>query len=296
MEPGRRYRVSLRASGCMPASIYRAGVKPRPGLRPLKKIGCDGYAIFTPRPEYGQRFSVFVDADRARRGLQRYHLQVGRAGADDVAPGIPVRNYSRVAGRLGATLDEVDVYRFDVARRSVLFLNLLTRRSAAALDLMLLDSGGNPIECDCDGRGSAMLHKGLRPGRFFIAARTRGGAAARYTLLRASRTITKTTSVRVNGTGQAILAPGQPALITATLEPAVGGPAVVTIEQFDPLEGWQYADSVRTTASGGLVSASYVPPSEGRWRATVRFRGTREVAPSEAPGFARFDVAGPLGD
>ena len=141
-----------------------------------------------------------------------------------------------------------------------------------------------------------MLHKGLRPGRFFVAARTRGRQAARYSLLRALRTITKTTSVRVDGAGEAAVAPGQAVSLSAAVEPAVSGPAVVTIEQFDPIEGWQYADSIRTTAAGGAISAAYSAPAVGRWRATARFAGTREVAPSKAPGFATFTVGGALTD
>ena len=297
MRPGERYRISLQARrGCMVASVYRAGVRPRPGLEPLKRLGCSGYGVFTPRPEHGRRFTVFVNAARSVRGTQRYHLQVGRAGADDVAPGVPAANYDRVPGRLGATLDTVDLYRFDVARRSVLFVNLRTRRREAPLDLLLLDAFGDVVRCDCDGRGNAMLHKGLRPGRFFVAARTRGRQAARYSLLRALRTITRTTSVRVNGAGEASVAPGQAVLLSAAVQPAVSGPAVVTIEQFDPIEGWQYADTIRTTASGGAISASYVAPAVGRWRATARFAGTREVAPSKAPGFATFAVGGALTD
>ena len=297
MRPGRRYRIALQARrGCMRASVYRAGIRPRRGLEPLLRLGCSGYGAFTPRPEHGRRFTVFVNAASDVRGAQRYHLQVGRAGVDDVAPGVPARNYERIAGRLGATLDTVDLYRFDVARRSVLFLNLRTRRSEAPLDLLLLNESGDIVRCDCDGRGNATLHKGLRPGRFFVAARTRGGVATRYSLLRASRTITNTTSVRVNGAAQASLLPGQAASLTATVEPGASGPAVVTIEQFDPIEGWQYADSIRTTAVGGFVSASYVPRAEGRWRATARFVGTREVAPSRAPGFVPFTVGGPLTD
>jgi hypothetical protein len=140
------------------------------------------------------------------RGNQRYHLQVAPAGADDTRPGVLVPNYARLRGALdGSGVDAVDLYRFDVARRSVLFLNLRTPRRRARLDLVLLDAFGNVVRCACDGTGSAELRKGLRPGRFFIAARARNGARAPYRLLRASRTITKTSV----GGAQAV-APGRP--------------------------------------------------------------------------------------
>ena len=295
MRTGRRYRISLlHRGGCLRASVYRAGV--RPGRRePLAKLSCRGYGVFTPRPRDGTRFSVFVTAAPGVRGHQRYHLQVGPAGVDDSAPGLFVRNYARRAGRLGSTLDAVDLYRFDVTRRSVLFLSLRTPRRQAPLDLVLLDAFGNVVRCACDGTGDATLHKGLRPGRFFVAARARRGARADYTLLRASRTITKT-RVRVDGGGAARIAPGEPASLGALVEPAVSGPVTFTVEQFDPLAGWQFVRALRGSATGGVATVPFTPPSEGRWRMTARFDGTREVAPSEATGFVPFVVGGALRD
>jgi hypothetical protein len=294
MQPGRRHRISLlHRGGCLQASIYKAGVAPRPGREPLERLSCRGYGVFTPRPEHGNRFSIFVFADQGARGDQRYHLQVGPTGADDTAPGLFMRNYARVDGRLGSTLDTIDLYRFDVTRRSALFLNLRTPRKTAALDLVLYNEFGNVVRCDCDGRGDAQLRKGLRPGRYFAAARARGGARAPYTLLRASRTIT-TTRVRVNGAGSAQVAPGQAVRASALMTPAVSGPVTITFEQFDPVEGWQFARTVRGSAAGGVANVSFVPPTPGRWRATATFDGTREIAPSEAGHFAPIVVGGAL--
>jgi hypothetical protein len=76
----------------------------------------------------------------------------------------------------------------------------------------------------------------------------------------------------------------------------VSGPVTVTVEQFDPLSGWQFERTVRTRAVAGTATVAFTPSSEGRWRATARFDGTREVAPSEAQGFARILVAPPLRD
>jgi hypothetical protein len=70
----------------------------------------------------------------------------------------------------------------------------------------------------------------------------------------------------------------------------------VTFEQFDPLSGWQYARHVQVQAQAGLATVRFTPPSEGRWRATAAYRGTRGTAPSEAPNFARMLVAAPLHD
>jgi hypothetical protein len=139
----------------------------------------------TPRARRSGRYAIVVHADASARGNQRYHLQLARATADDTAPGVFVPNYARVRDSLdGRGVDQVDLYRFDVTRRSVLFLHL---RTAGAFDLVLLDAWGDVIRCECDGRGGQSLHKGLHPGRFFVAIRSRDRSSARYTLLRASR-------------------------------------------------------------------------------------------------------------
>ena len=71
-------------------------------------------------------------AEPGLRSPQRYHLRVARAGRDDTAPGVFIGNHARVRGSLRAGgLDVVDLYRFDVVRRSGLFLRLRTRRPAA---------------------------------------------------------------------------------------------------------------------------------------------------------------------
>jgi hypothetical protein len=103
------------------------------------------------------------------------------------------------------------------------------------------------------GRGGRALHKGLRPGRFFVAIRSRDNSTAGYTLLRASRTIT-TSRVRVNGAVSTILAPRTPATISVLTRPPVDGPVTVTLEQFDPLAGWQFVRTLQATASGGAAS------------------------------------------
>jgi hypothetical protein len=285
MTTGRRYRVSVvhRGPGCVRASVYRAGVKPQPGRPPLGVVGCKGYALFTPRAGQGERFSVLVRASGAR-GRQRYRLRVAPASRDDSAPGVEIGNYQRVRGALDpGGIDFVDLYRFDVTRRSVLFLHLRSRRGKP--DLLLLDPFGNVIHCACDGSGQ--LHKGLHPGKFFIAARARrtGGEVAPYTLLRASRTITKT----FLRPGAQTLAPAQPATLTVTTQPAVDGPVTVTFEQFDPLAGWQFVRAVHTRATAGSATVGFTPPTEGRWRATASYDGTRDAAPSDT-GFVKMLV------
>jgi hypothetical protein len=290
LRAGVRYRIAVAhpGPGCVSAGVYGPG--PRPGQRPAASVDCRGYALFTPRAGRDGRYAIVLHAAGDVRGRQRYHLELAPAGADDTAPGVFVANYARVRESLdGRGVDHVDLYRFDVTRRSVLFLHLRTR---GAFDLVLLDAWGNVIRCECDGRGGQALHKGLRPGRFFVAIRSRDNSSAAYTLLRASRTIT-TSRVRVDGAGSTILAPRTPATISVLTRPPVDGPVTVTLEQFDPLAGWQFVRTLHATARGGVASVAWVAPSVGRWRATATYDGTRAVAPS-ATGFVKVLVAGAL--
>jgi hypothetical protein len=290
LRAGVRYRIAVAhpAAGCVGAIVY--GPRPRSGQAPAARVGCKGYALFTPRAGRDGRYAIVVHAASDVRGGQRYHLELAPALADDTAPGVFIENYARVRESLdGRGVDHVDLYRFDVTRRSVLFLHLRTR---GAFDLVLLDAWGNVIRCECDGRGGRALHKGLHPGRFFVAVRSSDQSTAAYTLLRASRTIT-TSRVRVNGAGAAILAPRTAATISVLTRPAVDGPVTVTLEQFDPLAGWQYVRTLHATARGGVASVQWVAPTVGRWRATATYDGTRAVAPS-VTGFVKLLVAGAL--
>jgi hypothetical protein len=288
MRAGVRYRIALShpGSGCMTARLYA------PGARPMTTIGCRGYRLFTPHAGRGGRYSVMVRAQSGRHGDQHYRLQVAPAEPDDSAPGLFIRNFARVSGSLdGRGVDRVDLYRFDVTRRSVLFAQL---RTTGAFDLVLLDQWGDVIRCGCENSGQA-FHKGLRPGRFFLAVRARAGAGAgRYTLLRASRVITRS-RLRVNDTAFATLSPGQSPTVSVLTTPAVNGPVTVAFEQFDPLSGWQFAHAAHTVARGGIATVHWTPPTVGRWRATATFDGTQAVAPS-ATGFVRLLVAGPLSE
>jgi hypothetical protein len=290
LRAGVRYRIAVAhpGAGCVGAIVY--GPRPRSGQAPAARVGCKGYALFTPRAGRDGRYAIVVHAASDVRGGQRYHLELAPALADDTAPGVFIENYARVRESLdGRGADHVDLYRFDVTRRSVLFLHLRTR---GAFDLVLLDAWGNVIRCECDGRGGRALHKGLHPGRFFVAVRSSDQSTAAYTLLRASRTIT-TSRVRVNGAGAAILAPRTAATISVLTRPAVDGPVTVTLEQFDPLAGWQYVRTLHATARGGVASVQWVAPTVGRWRATATYDGTRAVAPS-VTGFVKLLVAGAL--
>jgi hypothetical protein len=77
------------------------------------------------------------------------------------------------------------------------------------------------------------------------------------------------------------------------LHPAVAGPVTVELEHFDPLSRWQYQATLQLTARGGLATATFTPPTPGRWRVSATFTGTRIASPSQS-GFAQLLAAGPL--
>lgn len=287
LQEGVRYRVALSHPGraCIGGTLVAPGA--RLADRPVAMLGCEGYALVTPRTT--GRYAVVVRAAAYVRGPQPYRLQVARAGRDDSAPGRDVANYARVRGRLdGRRSDRLDLYSFDVTRRSVLFMRLRVE-PRRRVDVRLLDTAGRQIKCACGRNGPVELRKGLQRGRYFLAVRAKDRSAGPYELLRASRTITKS-SLSV---GSVIAAPGVPRVLTMLVTPPVDGPVSFELEQHDPLSGWQYVRRLRGEAVAGVATASFTAPSVGRWRARATYVGTRGRAPSLS-GFAPFSVDRPL--
>jgi hypothetical protein len=288
LSAGTPYRINMAGldeDGCVTLEVYGPGTSSFEDGEPIRTLHCGGYVLYTPGPGDSGRYSFLVRASSGTRGAQHYHLQVARAGADDAAPGIFLHNFARVRGSVhGARVDVVDLYRFDVTTRSTLFASLAT---SGTMDLVLLRDDGRRLACACDGDGDAELHRGLRPGRYFLAVRAEGGSGGRYTLRRASRTIT-TSRIEVQGKRVAQVSPGTSVRVAVVTKPAVSGPVTITVERFDPLSGWRF---FKRYHSGGSVT--FTPPAVGKYRFSGSFDGTRGAAPSDT-GFARLTVAGPL--
>ena len=285
LRSGVTYRINLSAAGSRCANLAIYG--PRATSfddEPARRAPCEGYLLFTPKAGEGGRHSLLVRAVRGARGAQRYHLQVGRALADDTAPGRFVPNFAKVKGKLdGRRTDVVDLFRFDVVRRSELRLALT---AGDDVGLLLLSDRGGRI---AGGSGSDAIERRLRPGRYYAAVRaapqTRGGA---YTLSRVSRAITRT---RISVPKHS--APGASVPITTRVSGADAGIVAVTIERFDPLAGWQFARRILTRDGSGDTVTRFTPGGVGRYRVRAEFRGTRGAAPS-ASGYDQVLVAGPL--
>jgi hypothetical protein len=252
-----------------------------------------GYALFTPGPGEGGRYSFLVQPSSGSRGVQRYHIQAATATRDDTTPGGFVRNHARVRGRLNATgVDVVDLYRFDVTRTSRTELSL-NSVGGDDMDLQLLTESGRRIACACDEESDEEIALRTRRGRYYVVVlagngRTKGS----YVLTRASKLLTST-RLTVNGSRSSTVSPGRSVRLTAAISPSTSGPVEIVVERFDPIEGWQFQRSFRTRASGGRANASYRPPSEGSYRARAVFKGTRDAARSTS-GLARFKVQSPL--
>ena len=207
---------------------------------------------------------------------------MARAREDDTSPGLPLGNYQRARGSLrGSGVDVMDLYRFSLAERSQLRLSV-----SGGFRVQLLRDNGARL-----GSGDGEFERQVSKGRYFVAVRALKTASGRYVLQRAARAVTGA-SITIDGKKSAQSAPGRAVRIAVHITPAVAGPVRITIERFDPFAGWQFSRRLSVVARGGTATVSFTPPSEGRWRASAEYRGTRLAAPSET-GLARVLVASP---
>jgi hypothetical protein len=274
---GTRYRIRLVGprNGCVRASVYSTGVRPRAGLEPPARTNCHGNGLFTPRPGDGTRFSIFVNAAGGVRGRQRYHLQAAPAGRDDSAPGRFVPNYARMDGVLDAgSVDALDLFRFDVTRRSVLFLHLRSPDAEAAHDLLLLDAFGTVLRCTCGGLGSAELRKGLQPGRYFSSLPAHAGGATRRTRCCAPHERSPTRSCASTARGRPSSRPASRRASRSAPSPRSTAPSRCrSSSSTRSPAGSSPAAWRRRRATAGRPSRTR-RPTEGRWCATAEYDGT----------------------
>jgi hypothetical protein len=281
------YRINLAPEGCVSLSIYGPNVGSFDDDSPRRVLRCGGYALFTPGPHETGRYSFLIEPRSSGRSPQRYHLQVSRAGRDDLTPGKFIRNFKRARGALNANrIDVVDVYRFDVVRRSItnLALNVPNGDDFA---MTLVTAGGRRVS---SGGTDEDINVRTPPGRYYLAIRARHGAAGRYRLTRASKTITRTTLRPTPHSASQ----GETVTLRVGITPAVTGRVTVLVERFDPVSGWQFARRFETRTRGSnSVTVAYRPPSIGRYRARAFYNGTSRAAESSS-GTRFFRVVAPL--
>jgi hypothetical protein len=288
MKPGIPYKINLApARGtCVGLSLYRPGTRSFSTSRPIHSLRCGGYVTLTPGPGDGGRYTLLVTAAGTRAGAERYGLGAGPMEADDTAPGTPLVNLRTRRGSLnGRALDVVDLYRFDVETRSDVTLGL-REPGSASFDLVLVGETGRRLGCECGEEGSRRLTAKLPPGHYFAVVRSRAFSHGRYALSLLVRQITTVGVSFGGGHGS----PRQAVSVTGHVAFATGGRIAFRIERFDPLMGWQFAKRYeRRVDSAGTATATFVPPTIGRWRVRAFYAGTRTTSPSKS-GFATLVV------
>ena len=173
-----RLHLALAGDGCASLEIY-APTAQGFSAPPVDHTGCSGYGLFTPGPGQGGTYSLLVTAPRGVRGAQRYHLQVGRALEDDIAPGRDISALTQIRGRLdGKRLDVVDLYCFEVTRRGEVRLRV---EASTELGLSIRDHRGTVVAGD---DGSGQVRRTLPPGRYYAAVLAFANQQVRYTLTR----------------------------------------------------------------------------------------------------------------
>jgi hypothetical protein len=288
LKTGTTYRLNLdtRSTACTTLLVYPPGTRSFDDASPVRRLACGGYQLITPRPGGGGRYTFLVQAARRQRTPQRYHLEVARAGRDDTAPGLFIGNFRPAHGVLSAGgVDVIDLYRFDVRRRSAVTLRLHGR---GRLRLLLLRDGGQRLDS-----GGKLIRQNLRRGRYFVVVRSDDEHARHYALGRVTRAVTRSRIV-FNGRRKNTVGPGASVRIGVLVSPSVSGVVRVDVERFDPLSGWQFLERVHAGVANGKATIAFRPPGVGRYRARAVFLRTHSAASSTTLHDAHLKVAGAL--
>ena len=275
MKRGVTYRVNLSPrSGCASIGVYRPGVRAFGTNGRVAFHQCGAYFTFTPGPDGGGTYSLLVAAQSDSQAIVAYHLQVAPAERDDQGPGILLSSDQKVSGSLFASgIDVVDLYRFDVSKRSAVRVELT---SSAALSLALTRIDGDAI---AEASAGSVLRRTLLHGTYLLAVKAPHRVGGRYTMALLVRLVTKTT-LTADGKPTVTVPVGRSVVLQTATSPApAGGNVRLELEYQDPLAGWVFRRSW-TVAPGSSVT--FAPPSVGTWRVRASFFGTRGSSPSQS--------------
>ena len=286
LRQGVTYRFNLVSSRSVDLDVFPPGTRSFGAADPVAGTPRPGYFIYTPGDGEGGRYVLRVAT--SVRGTSGYRLTVSPATEDDTTPGRPLLNFDPARGSLnGGKIDVVDLYRFDIRRRSDLTLSLRTK---GAFDMELRSENGKRLRCACGDDGNAELRTTIARGRYFVALEARGDARAAYKLTRETRAITRT-GIDVS---RRTVAPGGIVGLTAVISSGASGTTLIGVERFDPLFGWQFYARYRVRATGGRASVAFTTPYQARFRARARFLGSRAFSPSQS-SFRGFSAESPIG-
>jgi hypothetical protein len=288
---GTTYKINLVKpnQGCMRLHLFAPGTSSF-NATPVAGLSCGGYRLFTPSAS--GVWSFLIVADPGNPDTQAYGLHVRPATDKEMAPGIPLPNFSHYKGFLrGNVIDDVRLFRFDVTAHSDLTL-FLEAAFDAPFDLKLLDDRGHYLQCNCGSTGEETIRRQVQPGRYFAVVQAESFGWGPFTLSRQTRLITHIHTT-IDGTGYEQITPGTPARLEVRVTPGVNGPVTIEVDAFDPVERWQFHHAYHVQAVNGLALVPFVPPHVGRWRAEATFNGTRTASPASS-GSAQLLVAGPL--
>jgi hypothetical protein len=286
LREGVTYRFNLSGSSGTSLDVYPPGTRSFSSGNPVASTGGAGYFLFTPGDGESGRYPMRVSA--TSRGTASYRLAVAQATQDDTTPGRPLLNFDPARGSLnGGKIDVIDLYRFDIRRRSDLTLDLRTK---GAFDMELRNERGGRLRCACGDDGNVGMRTTIARGRYFVALLARGNARAAYKLTRVTRAITRTGLALSSRSVQ----PGGTVTLSAQVSSAATGTTLIGVERFDPLFGWQFYARYRVRATGGRASVAFKTPYQARFRARARFLGSRAFSPSQS-GFREFAAETPIG-
>ena len=286
--PGVTYRINLasRPGSGVSGGLYPPGTTDfteEPELRAFRS-----YRLFTPGPDEGGRYSFLVSARRLG-DPQPYRLSIAPTGLDDLWPGRRLRNYQRLRTSLDAArIDVVDTYHFDVGFRSAVAVHVRPKGDGP-FKVRLRRASGRLIDGTSGEGGEAVVERTLKRGSYDVTIQALPGFRGRYTVWRVARTLT---ALRLSTAKHVAL--GQTVNLALRLSPATSGAARVTIERFDPASGWHFDRLVKPAIVNGAATVSFVPPTQGRWRARAEFLGTRSSQPSQTPRDIHWTVRAPL--
>jgi hypothetical protein len=163
--------------------------------------------------------------------------------------------------------------------------------NGTALSVALRRADGTPLGGSSGGGGEAVLERHLGRGRYVLTVTAAAGSKpGGYKVWRAARVITALQLFRLGGP----LYLGQAATLGLQVSPGESGRATVDIERLDPATGWHFDRRLKTRISGGRGVVSFVPRTQGRWRARAAFAQTRRAQASETTRTLHFDVVTPL--